>query len=188
MNTARCSLLMLSYVCSVVFAGAAVGEAFVATKKAKDSAPALVATTPPTSNPEQSKKPASRHVKKSGALPAVIERQPDVVQKQAQQAPPEFKLPSAKSHRHMKVPKKVRPKAAVQPSTDLMYHGLLEDSQRYDPRPNYRTAGVPNPLTPDLTHDHFQELDRNRDGKIDPVERALGRLDMERDLSTHQRQ
>ena len=36
----------------------------------------------------------------------------------------------------------------------------------------------------DLTHDHFQELDRNQDGAIDPVERAFGRIDMDRDLHT----
>jgi hypothetical protein len=27
-------------------------------------------------------------------------------------------------------------------------------------------------------------LDRNQDGKIDPVERAFGRIDMDRDLPT----
>jgi hypothetical protein len=34
----------------------------------------------------------------------------------------------------------------------------------------------------DLTFDHFQELDRNQDGVIDPVERAFGRIDMDQDL------
>ena len=80
------------------------------------------------------------------------------------------------------------PKALVQPRTDLIYYGVLEDSQRYDPRPNPKHAGVPNPQTPDLTHDHFQELDRNQDGKIDPVERAFGRIDMDRDLHNRQLQ
>ena len=47
-----------------------------------------------------------------------------------------------------------------------------------------RLAGVPSPQTLDLTHDHFQELDRNQDGMIDPVERAFGRIDMDRDLHT----
>lgn len=76
------------------------------------------------------------------------------------------------------------PKAVVQPRTDLMHYGILEDSQRYDPRPRADSAGVPSPQTLDLTHDHFQELDRNQDGKIDPVERAFGRIDMDRDLHT----
>jgi hypothetical protein len=79
---------------------------------------------------------------------------------------------------------KAEVKAVVKPHTDLMYHGILEDPSRYDPRQNRQTAGAPDPQTPELTHDHFQELDRNRDGKIDPVERAFGRLDMDRDLST----
>ena len=46
------------------------------------------------------------------------------------------------------------------------------------------SASVPSPQTLDLTHDHFQELDRNQDGMIDPVERAFGRIDMDRDLHT----
>jgi hypothetical protein len=35
----------------------------------------------------------------------------------------------------------------------------------------------------DLQADHFQELDRNQDGVLDPLERAVGRLDIERDLN-----
>jgi hypothetical protein len=82
----------------------------------------------------------------------------------------------------MKVHKKEAPKAVVQPRTDLMYHGMLETPQRYDPRRNQLGAGVPDPHTHELTHDHFQELDRNQDGMIDPVERTFGRPDMDRDL------
>ena len=51
-------------------------------------------------------------------------------------------------------------KLAEQP-VDLRPHGILEGPQRYDPRPNYRTAGVRNPYTPNLIHDHFQELDED---------------------------
>jgi hypothetical protein len=69
-----------------------------------------------------------------------------------------------------------------------MYHGMLESPQRYDPRRNHLGAGVPDPHNPGLIHDLFQELDRNQDGTIDPVERTFGRPDMERDLSTLQRQ
>jgi hypothetical protein len=90
----------------------------------------------------------------------------------------------SKGGSHVKVQKKVVPKAVVEPRTDLMYYGVLEDPQRYDPRPNPRQAGVPNPQNSDLSHDHFQELDRNQDGMIDPVERAFGRIDMDRDLHT----
>ena len=89
-----------------------------------------------------------------------------------------------KSHRPVKASKKSVPKAIVQPRTDLMHYGILENSQRYDPRPPADSTGVPHPQALDLTHDHFQELDRNQDGKIDPVERAFGRIDMDRDLHT----
>ena len=69
-----------------------------------------------------------------------------------------------------------------------MHYGILEDPQRYDPRPRADSASVPSPQTPDLAHDHFQELDRNQDGLIDPVEKAFGRIDMDRDLQTRTRQ
>lgn len=70
-----------------------------------------------------------------------------------------------------------------QPSQrELMFYGLLETPQRYDPRLNRRTSGMPVPQMPDITRDHFLELDRNRDGHVDPVERAFGRLDMEHDF------
>ena len=187
MHLARFSFLMLAYTCPLVFAVVADGETSVATKKAKEADPALMVTTPPTPSPEQNQRPSSRSAKKNGTPPAVLERQPAAVQQQARQAPTKSSSPGAKSHRRVNVHKKAARKVVVQPRTDLMYHGLLEDPQRYDPRPNYRTAGVPNPQISELAHDHFQELDRNRDGKIDPVERAFGRLDMERDLSTHQR-
>lgn len=88
--------------------------------------------------------------------------------------------------RQSKGGKKAKTQAVIKPRTDLMYHGILENPSRYDPRQNRQTAGAPDPQTPELTHDHFQELDRNRDGKIDPVERVFGRLDMDRDLSTRQ--
>jgi hypothetical protein len=92
--------------------------------------------------------------------------------------------PARKSRRSMKTSRKTAVKAVVQPRTDLIPYGMLEDSQRYDPRPRAVSAGVPSPQRLDLTHDHFQELDRNQDGKIDPVERAFGRIDMDRDLPT----
>lgn len=88
-----------------------------------------------------------------------------------------------KGHRRAKVNKKSFPEIRVLPETDLAHHGILEGPQRYDPRLNYRTAGVRNPRTRDLVHDHFQELDRNQDGRIDPMERVFGRLDIDRDLS-----
>lgn len=92
-----------------------------------------------------------------------------------------------KTRRPLKASRKTAVKAVVQPRTDLSPYGMLEDSQRYDPSPRAVSAGVPNPQRLDLAHDHFQELDRNQDGKVDPVERAVGRIDIDRDLYTRTR-
>ena len=135
---------------------------------------------------EKQAKPASTEpklVSPKSPLPIATERQPEVIQKQAKPVQADLKLTRPKNSRHMKVHKREGPKAVVEPSIDLMYHGMLESPQRYDPRRNHRVgAGVPDPHNPELTHDHFQELDRNQDGSIDPVERVFGRLDMDRDL------
>ena len=88
--------------------------------------------------------------------------------------------------RQKKVRKKFRPLAMVQPKPDLSYHGILEQPRRYDPSRAHRKGGVANPQASELLHDHFQELDKNRDGMIDPFERALGRLDIDRDLTNRQ--
>lgn len=78
--------------------------------------------------------------------------------------------------------KKMRLKATVLPKQDLSYHGMLEHPQRYDPSLERHKGGARNPQTSELLHEHFQELDKNHDGMLDPFERALGRLDMDRDL------
>jgi hypothetical protein len=88
-----------------------------------------------------------------------------------------------KGRRHSRTHKKLTPRAAVQAKPDLSYLGLLRQPQRYDPGRDQRTGGAPNPQVGDLLHEHFQELDKNRDGMIDPLERARGRLDIDRDLS-----
>jgi hypothetical protein len=89
---------------------------------------------------------------------------------------------SKKSYQATKARRKTPSKVVLQPRTDLIHYGMLKDSQRYDPSPYSPHGGLPHPQTSDLTFDHFQELDRNQDGVIDPVERALGRIDMDRDL------
>jgi hypothetical protein len=91
-----------------------------------------------------------------------------------------------KTRRHHKSGKKLKPPAIVQPKPNLSYHGMIEQPQRYDPSRDRRTGRAPNPQAGELQHDHFQELDKNHDGRIDPFERALGRLDIDRDLSNHQ--
>jgi hypothetical protein len=93
---------------------------------------------------------------------------------------------SRKTRRHKKVGKKWRPPAIVQPKPDLSYYGILEQPQRYDPSRDRRAGRAPNPQAAEILHDHFQELDKNHDGMIDPFERAFGRLDMDRDVSNHQ--
>ena len=187
MKKGRLGLTILACACTAALLGAVVGQALAAQKKFKEQAPSVVPVISPKPSPELAQKPMRATAKKT-AVSTVPEQQPKVLQKQTQQAPTESKKTGRKGHRQVKVSKKIPPKAVVQPKPDLMYYGLLEGLQRYDPRPNHRTAGVLNPQTPDLTHDHFQELDRNRDGKIDPVERAFGRLDMERDLHNRQPQ
>jgi hypothetical protein len=91
-----------------------------------------------------------------------------------------------KIHRHRKTGIKWRPPVIVQPKPDLSYHGILEQPQRYNPSRDRRTGRAPNPQAGEILHDHFQELDKNRDGMIDPFERAFSRLDMDRDVSNHQ--
>ena len=178
-------LVVLGAVCSVAFLATTVGQTIAATKKARESAPVVVVAKPTKQQSEQGQNTSIQRATKS-PIPAATERRPEALQKQAKPVPAELKPTSPKSPRRLKVHKKGTPKAVVQPRTDLMYHGMLESPQRYDPRRNQLGAGVPDPHTPELTHDHFQELDRNQDGKIDPVERAFGRLDMDRDL--HDRQ
>jgi hypothetical protein len=185
MSRGALELIVLGAVCSLALLATTVGQTIAATKKAKEPAPVVVAAKPSKQQSEQGQNPSIQRAKKS-PVPAATERPPEAIQKQAKPVLTELKPTSPKSPRRMKVYRKSAPKAVVQPRTDLMYHGMLESPQRYDPRRNHLGGGVPDPHTPELSHDHFQELDRNQDGTIDPVERAFGRLDMDRDL--HDRQ
>ncbi|MEO6308647.1 MAG: hypothetical protein ABIO96_13175 [Nitrospiraceae bacterium] len=159
----------------------AVKDGSAATKKEKEAAPVVLAAKPTPQQSEQGQTMSIQRGKKS-SVSAATGRQPEAIQKQAKPVLAELNQVDPKSHRRMKVHGNRAPKAVVQPRTDLMYHGILESSQRYDPRRNHRGARIPDPHNPELTHDHFQELDRNQDGTIDPVERTFGRPDMDRDL------
>jgi hypothetical protein len=165
----------------VALVGADVGQALAAQKKSEEQASSVVPAISPKPSPELAQK-STRATAKKIAVSTVPAQQPEVLQGQAKQIPTESKTTGHKGHRHVKISKKIPPKAVAQPRTDLMYHGMLESPQRYDPRRNHLGAGVPDPHNPELSHDHFQELDRNQDGTIDPVERVFGRLDMDRDL------
>lgn len=178
---------LTALVCSLALVGAMVDRSLAAQKKLKERASASAQDKAQKTSPGQTQRPSAPLPKKTEVSPNPG-RQPDVLERLAQQTTTVSKPTGRKDLRQLKVSKKLRPKAEVQPRTDLIHHGLLENTQRYDPRPNSRIVGVPNPQTPDLTHDHFQELDRNQDGKIDPVERAFGRLDMDRDLHDRQPQ
>ena len=91
-------------------------------------------------------------------------------------------LAVGQAHRRLKGSKKQRLQATVQAKPDLSYHGILERPQRYDPRRDHRKGIGLSPQIGDVLHDHFQELDRNRDGAIDPIERVTGRTNLDRDL------
>lgn len=133
-----------------------------------------VAKEPPAALSAKTVKPVPPQARSASASVARLYKSPEA----------EVTAVKRKNHKIVKASKKTVPKAIVQPRTDLMHYGVLEDSQRYDPRPPADSAGMPHPQALDLTHDHFQELDRNQDGKIDPVERVFGRIDMDRDLHT----
>lgn len=133
--------------------------------------------------PVKSESVEPKPVNPKSPLPIVSGPQQEAIKKQAEPVQAGLKPTSRKNPRLLKVRTVEVPKAVVQPSTELMYHGILESPQRYDPRRIHHIgAGAPDPHNPELTHDHFQELDRNQDGSIDPVERVFGRLDMDRDL------
>lgn len=70
-------------------------------------------------------------------------------------------------------------------SQSLAYHKIIQQPHRYDPGRDLRKSrgAVLNPAARELQVDHFQELDRNQDGVLDPLERTIGRLDIERDLN-----
>ena len=148
--------------------------------------PQPTSTARPSAAPQKQTGPASSEIKvptPKSFLPVGTEPQPKDIQSQAKPVQADLTLARQKSPRHIRVHKMEMPKAVVQPSTELMYHGILESPQRYDPRRMHHIgAGAPDPHNPELTQDHFQELDRNQDGSIDPVERGFGRLDMDRDL------
>jgi len=181
MARVRCSLRVLICAGLVAFTWAPIGDVSAATKKAKETAPVVAVAKSAKQHSVQEQNPPVQRAKKS-PIPTARERQPESIQEQAKPVQTELKPTSPKRLRRMKVHKKGAPKAVVQPRTDLMFHGILETPQRYDPRRNQLGAGVPDPHTLELTHDHFQELDRNQDGTIDPVERTFGRPDMDRDL------
>ena len=70
----------------------------------------------------------------------------------------------------------------AEPMRGSAHPGLLKTPHRYHLNQGDRRSVIVTPHPGDQAHDHFLELDKNRDGVIDPLERAVGRLDIERDL------
>ncbi|HEY6085948.1 MAG TPA: hypothetical protein VIU63_11175 [Nitrospira sp.] len=169
----------------LVAAGIVEGQAAVPAKKLKESTSGTAANTvPKPSNEQKSRRPNSSEKKKG--LRAVPEKPVPVHANHKDMTSLRLKSKTSESLRHSKLSKKTEPKAILQPTMNPAFHGMLQDSQRYDARLNRHTTGLRNPQTDEFVHDHMQELDRNRDGKVDPVERVFGRLDMDRDLQDRQ--
>lgn len=176
---------ILVCVCAVALVGAIVDQAPAAQKKYKERGQPSISEQSRKLSPGQARKKTSGRTMKT-IVPIGSKQQSEAIRRQAGKDRAVSKTPRRKGTRSVRASKKARPRVEVRPRTDLMYHGLLEDSRRYDPRPNYRTAGVQNPHARNLTQDHFQELDHNQDGKIDPIERASSRIDIDRDLHNRQ--
>jgi hypothetical protein len=176
----RSALTILACVCLLIFPERMVKQAFGVQKTTKEQPPPAVAVKAVRPSSEPPKKSSSKIVLPTGSQRPTQANQTSPRQK----LPAELKPMASKRGLQVKAHRRVMPKAVVQPRTDLMHYGVLENPQRYDPLPHAHHNGVPNPQTSDLTHDHFQELDRNQDGAIDPVERTFGRIDMDRDLHT----
>ena len=94
------------------------------------------------------------------------------------------KKPSDRQARKALRGRKPMPAEVVPESTPgLAHHGLLREPHRYHLNQRDWRSSVVAPPSGDLVQDHFLELDKNRDGVLDPLERAVGRLDIERDMS-----
>ena len=151
--------VVFGVVCSLVMFVAMVRQTIAGTTPVKESAQVAASVK----SAAQEEYPLTPRVKKS-FRPIGTERQSGTIQKEAKPVRTAVKPKRSKHSRRVNVHKKSRPKVVVQPRTDLMYYGMLESPQRYDPIRNHLGGGVPNPHIPELTHDHFQELDRNQDG------------------------
>ncbi|MEW6246485.1 MAG: EF-hand domain-containing protein [Nitrospirota bacterium] len=58
---------------------------------------------------------------------------------------------------------------------------IVEPPERFSRRVDWNRDGQIDPLEKAVAFDHFRQLDRNHDGMVDPMERALARLDIEYD-------
>jgi hypothetical protein len=131
-------------------------------------------------------KPARIPSKESGP-PVVPSREPEITKKPGEKGASSTHATPRKIRSSVKSQRKGLIRAFLEPRIDLTPHGLIEDYQRYKPRRDLHTTAAPSPQAPAVVLDHFQELDRNQDSMIDPMERAFSRLDMDRDLDARPR-
>ena len=184
MRTYCVRFILLSVCVSVIDCGMTLTHASAGSRQQKGQSPAessgQLKKPLPSPIPQ---KPIRQKMEQASAGTKAQEISSNALQQPVKEGAADAQKKARPVHRPRKGSKKAKAQAVIKPHTDLTYHGILENPSRYDPRHNRQTAGTPDPQTPELTYDHFQELDHNRDGKIDPVERAFGRLDMDRDLS-----
>ena len=176
--------ILLSGCMSVIFCGTDFTDVSAASRQKKDPSSAESADRLKKTLPNPSvKKPIKQKMEQTSPSIKAQENQAGALQPPTKDGAAAIQKKVRQVPLQGKISKKAKAQAAIKPRADLTYHGILKDPSRYNPRQNRQTGGAPDPQTTEVTLDHFQELDRNRDGKIDPVEKAFGRLDMDRDLS-----
>ena len=185
MRTHCIKSILLSGCMLVIFFGTMFTDTSATSRQQKDPSSAESADRLKRPLPNSPlKKPTRQRIERTPTRAKAQENPSDTLQRTTKESVTDAQKRGRQVPLQGKIRKKAKARAAIKPRTDLTYRGILEDPSRYNPRQNRQTGGAPDPQTSELTRDHFQELDRNRDGKLDPVERAFGRLDMDRDLST----
>ncbi len=157
------SLVLAAFVMAEAVAGV---PAKTKAEKSQTSVPAASTKSP---KPTKRSKPATTK----------SPRQSAAKQRQRENVP--SAQPAVRSRKSGHRAKRNKRPAVVEPTEDHSYLGVVRRPYRYNPH-SAGHMGVPAAVhSRDLIHDHFQELDKNRDGVIDPMEHAAGRLDMDRD-------
>jgi len=182
MNLKRYALVMIGSACALVLFGNKADHVLAVQKPVREQAQAASPQKSSQLEPERPKKSRTLSARQLGARIG-SERQLGIISPGRKQISSETKPARAKGRQRMNLRKKKVLSPATKPPIGIRDHGVLMDARRYDPSPRSGKGGISNPLTEEIRHDHFQELDRNRDGVIDPLERAIGRLDIERDMS-----
>ncbi len=93
-----------------------------------------------------------------------------------------------KRHRKKNTPPPVTKKPDKQfMAIEKRRRAVLERLDGYSHQMDQNRDGFVDPLERELARERLRELDRNRDGGIDPMERALGRVDLQHDAPTRPR-